>query len=323
VNADPQFDWRPIDPSQVAAWADLVAAMEAADHQDEHMAEEDLVEEFDDPDCDYPRGSVAVYDGDLMIGYCMLFARTAAEPVHEMRLDGGVHPQYRRRGIGSRLLSWAEQAAGPLHAERFPGQPLSLDGRCLARNAGAMALFAAHGYQQTRWFLRMACDLTADLPADDVPAGIRIVGFSPERSLDARDVTNEAFRDHWGSTEVTEEGWAHFMGYQAFRPAYSFLAYDGSEPLGVVLSHEYDSYTRATGRRELYIPTVGTRRSGRKRGIATALLVRTLHAAKADGLVSATLDVDSDSPTGAVGLYERAGFAVRDTWITQRKPLAG
>ncbi len=299
-----------------------MAATEAADHQDEHVAEEDLLEEFDDPDCDYPRGSVALYDGDLMVGYGLVFARTAAEPVHEMRFDGAVHPDYRRRGVGSRLLDWAEAAAGPLHAERFPGHPLSLDGRCLARNAGAMALFAAHGYRQTRWFLRMACDLTASLPASDVTAGIRIVGFAPERSQDARFVTNEAFRDHWGTTEGTAEGWAHFIGYQAFRPAYSFLAYEGSEPLGVILAHEYDSYTRVTGRRELYIPTVGTRRPARKRGIATALLVTTLHAAKADGLVSATLDVDSGSPTGAVGLYERAGFTVRDTWITQRKPLA-
>ena len=119
MSADLQFDWRPIDASQVAAWAGLVAAMEAADHQDEHVAEEDLAEEFDDPDCDYPRGSVAVYDGDLMIGYGLLFARTAAEPVHEMRFDGGVHPDYRRRGIGSRLLDWAERAAAPEHVDRM------------------------------------------------------------------------------------------------------------------------------------------------------------------------------------------------------------
>jgi len=90
-----------------------------------------------------------------------------------------------------------------------------------------------------------------------------------------------------------------------------------------VLGHEYDSYTQATGRLDLYIPTVSTRRAGRRRGIATALLARTMNAAAADGFVSATLDVDADSPTGAVGLYERAGFAVQDTRITQIKPLIG
>jgi len=40
-------------------------------------------------------------------------------------------------------------------------------------------------------------------------------------------------------------------------------------------------------------------------------------------LVSATLDVDADSPTGAVGLYQRAGFVLQDTWIAQVKRLIG
>jgi ribosomal protein S18 acetylase RimI-like enzyme len=169
----------------------------------------------------------------------------------------------------------------------------------------------------------MSCDLTADLPAIRNPAGVRIVGFAPELSQDAHLVHEEAFRDHWDWTEMTAEGWAHFIASQAFRPAYSFLAYDGDEPLGLVVGHEYDSYTEATGRLDLYIPTVATRRAGRRRGIATALLGQVMRAAAADGFVSVTLDVDADSPTGAVGLYERAGFAVRDTWIAQIKPLIG
>ncbi len=323
VSSHPEFDWRPLDRGQVRAMAGLIAAIEAVDHQDEHLGEEDLAEDFDDPEADYERGSVAMYRGHTMIGFSVLSPRTAAEPVHEMRLDGGVHPAYRGRGIGSELLGWAEQAARPLHARRFPGRPLSLEGHCLARNEGAVALFSAYGYAPTRWFLRMSCELTADLPAAQVPAGTQVVGFTPDRSDDARLVRDDAFRDHWGSTKNTDETWAHFVGYGAFRPAYSFLAYEGGEPLGVIVSHEYDSYTRATGRRELYIPTVGTRRAGRNRGIATALLSHTLRAARADGLVSATLDVDADSPTGAVGLYQRAGFVLQDTWIAQVKRLIG
>jgi mycothiol synthase len=301
--------------------AGLIAAIESVDHQDEHLGEQDLLEEFDDPEADYPRGSTAVYDGDTMVGGCVLRPRTRAEPVHEMPHFGGVHPAYRERGIGSALLDWAERAAVPLHERRFPGHRLTLVGQCLARNDGAVTLFREHGYRQTRWFLRMSYDLANGLPAARVPAGIDIVGFTADRSQDARLVRDDAFRDHWGSTEDTDETWAHFIASQAFRPAYSFLAYDGSEPLGLIVSHEYDSYTRATGRRELYIPTVATRRAGRGRGIATALLSQALHAARSDGLVKAVLDVDADSPTGAVGLYQRAGFVVTDTSISHVKPL--
>jgi mycothiol synthase len=323
VTSNQEFDWRPIDRGQVRAWAELVAATEAVDHQDEHLCEEDLIEEFDDPDCDYPDGSIAAYDGEVMAGWCVLGMRNAAEPSHDMAVLGAVHPAYRGRGIGSAILDWAEQAARPLHERRFPGRPLSMDGRCLTRNEGAVGLFEEHGYKPTRWFLRMGCALTSELPTLRVPPGVDIVGYTPERSQDARLVRDDAFRDHWRSTENTDESWAHFIGFQAFRPAYSFLAYDSvsGEPLGVVLAHEYDSYTRVTGRLELYIPTIGTRRIGRKRGIATALLMKTMHAAKAAGFVKAVLDVDSDSQTGAVGLYERAGFTVEDTYVTQTKHL--
>ncbi|HUZ53002.1 MAG TPA: GNAT family N-acetyltransferase [Streptosporangiaceae bacterium] len=208
--SDPQFAWRPIDPSQAAAWAALVAATEAEDHQDEHVAEQDLIEYFTDPDLDFASGSVAVYDSDEMIGYALVIARTEAEPVHQRRLNGGVHPRFRRRGLGAQLLDWAERAAESMHKERFPGQPLSLGGQGLARIEGAVALFSAHGYKESRWFLRMSSDLTADLPAIQNPASVEIVGFAPELSQDARLVHDEAFRDHWDSTETTPEGWAHF-----------------------------------------------------------------------------------------------------------------
>ena len=322
MSADRRFECRPIDRGQLRAWAALHAAIEAVDHQEEHVSEQDLLELFDEPDTDFPRGSVAVYDGDLMIAFGVLFARTAAEPVHEMRLSGGVHPGYRRRGAGTELLNWAERAAGPLHEERFGGQPLSVDGLYLARNSArgrvvrrarlpAVAVIPAHVLRPDRRPRRRA-RYQPESASSASP---------PDRSEDARLVHNEAFRDHWGSTDFTGEGWRHFIGCQAFRPAYSFLAYEGAEPLGLVLGHEYDSHARATGRRELHVPTVGTRRAGRNRGIATALLTASLRAARSDGLVSASLSVDSDSPTGAVGLYERVGFSTQDTWIVTRKPM--
>jgi mycothiol synthase len=157
-----------------------------------------------------------MYCGHTMIGFSVLSPRTAAEPVHEMRLNGGVHPAYRGRGIGSELLGWAEQAARPLHGRRFPGRPLSLEGHCLAGNEGAVELFSAHGYAPARWFLRMSCELIPHLPAAQVPAGIQVVGFTPGRSDDARLVRDDAFRDHWGSTKNTDETWAHFVGPTAW-----------------------------------------------------------------------------------------------------------
>jgi mycothiol synthase len=313
------LSWRPIGPADVAQWAVLLAAIEAVERQDEHYSEQDLLEELSYPYGDFTRGSMAVCDGGTMVGYCVLTAKSTADPVHEMRQQGGVHPAYRSRGLGGQLLGWAETAAPPLHKERYPGQPLTLSGSCISSSAGTVELYAAHGYRQVRWFHGMKRDLADALPDVPAPAGVQIAGFTPARSQDALLVFNEAFRDHWGSIQSNAEQWAYHTRERAFRPALSFLAYAGQEPLGVIICYEYDAATEATGIRDLHIPLIGTRRAGRKRGIATALLFRAFDEARAAGFTTASLGVDADSPTGALGLYERAGFTVTGTWIAQEK----
>ncbi|PBC70836.1 ribosomal protein S18 acetylase RimI-like enzyme [Streptomyces sp. TLI_235] len=328
MGTDEPFEQRPIGAEQFDAWLALLAAVEAEDHEDDHLGPDDLAEYLADPYCDFARGSVAFYDGPTMVGYGYLKARTEADPVHQMYYLGAVHPAYRGRGVGAALLAWAERAAPPLHRERYPDRPLTLYSSSLARNARASELYAAHGYTPARWFHGMTRDLTAPLPDIPAPPGIELRGFTAERSEDARMVRNEAFRDHWGSTESSEQGWAHMTSGPAFRPGLGFVAYDvedgaadGGTPLGMVLAEEYAAHTEATGERDMYISLVGTRRAGRKRGIASALLVRALAEAREAGFATASLGVDADSPTGALGLYEHVGFTVKDSWIAQLKPL--
>jgi mycothiol synthase len=302
--------------------ARLLAAIEEEDREGEHYSEQDVLEEFANPYLDCHRGSIAAFDRDAaMIGYCQLLSRADANPEHQMRLAGGVHPGCRGRGIGRKLLMWAETAALPLHQERFPGKPLSLCGQANARNAAAVALYEAHGYEPARYFHLMECDLAGRPPTAAQPSGAEIVQFTRERIEDARMVRNDAFRGHWGSTDTTAEGWEHRIRQAAFRPEFSFLAYAGSEPQGVLISEEWDADTAATGKRDLYVAIVGTREGWRKRGLASALLGHALDQARAAGFRTASLNVDADSPTGAVGLYERFGFRVRDTWIAQVKRL--
>ena len=321
MTSDGEFLWRPIEPADAGSWSDLMTAIQTADHGWEFLSEQDLLEEFGDPYCDFARGSMGVYIGGTMAGYGTLSSREAADPVHQMRYWGGVHPAYRQQGLGGRLLAWAQTAAVPLHRERFPDRPLSLSGSCLSHNAAGTALFAACGYHPVRWFHAMVRDLTAALPEVHVPPGVEITAFTPERSEDARLIRNEAFTDHWGSTEISAEGWAHYMGASAFRPAFSFLAYSQGEPAGVVISQEYDAWAKATGIQDLFVLTLGTRRAGRNRGIGSALLLRALAEGRAAGFTSASLVVDADSPTGALGLYRRAGFTVDHTAVTHSKPL--
>lgn len=317
------LDWRPIERGDVAAWKRLLDAVEAVEQEDEHPTEADLLDRFDDPYVDMARGSLAAWDGDRMVGHHWMKARTAAEPTHEFWQLGGVDPEYRGRGVGTRLLTWAEQAARPLHQERFPGAPLALMDGCLVGSEASEQLFAQLGYEQVRWYRNMVVDdlaaVVAAMPASPVPDGVAFRVFTEERSADALEVRNDAFRDHYGSVPQSPEGWAHLTGGSSFRAGSSYLAYDAAngEPLAIVLGEEYTS----DAGRELYIALVGTARAGRKRGIASALLAHVLREALAAGYERSSLGVDADSPTGAVGLYERLGYRPKQTYVAQRKLL--
>jgi mycothiol synthase len=314
-----QLDRRPMRPADVAAWAALLASIRQVDHTWEYFTEADLLEDFDNPYRDFDHGYVAVFDGDAMVGYGGLLWRSAADPIHDMRYEGGVHPTYRGRGIGNRLLEWAEPAAVGIHNDHHPGHSLSLSGSCAADDVSAIALFESRGYEQVRWFHGMVRNLSQPVPKVSTPEGVEIVGWSPELSEDARLVRNEAFRDHFGSTDATPAGWEYFLATAALRPELSFVAYSEGDPAGFIIGHEYEGDPYATGR-DVYISIVGTRRAYRGRGIASALLTRVIGEAKASEFATASLDVDSDSQTGAVGLYRRLGFLVehRSVRLTKR-----
>ena len=56
------------------------------------------------------------------------------------------------------------------------------------------------------------------------------------------------------------------------------------------------------------------RQRHRGKGLATALLGHAMHAYRNAGYDEAALDVDSENPSGALGVYRRAGFAVESRW---------
>jgi mycothiol synthase len=321
MDDDGTIHWRAVTVDDGAEWARLLLAVEKSYGTEDFVGAEDLVEDLRDPDVDPERGTIAAFSEGSMIAYAGLRASATVIGRHEMDLYWAVHPSQRGRGLGERLLAWAEEAALPLHRARYPGHPLALSADCPAGQRDALALFAAAGYQQARWFHFMSRDLTSAVPDGRAPEGIRIAGYAAELSETARQIRDEAFGDHWGATPTTAESWQHFVGHERFRPAFSFLAYLGDEPVGVLIAHEYDAFRAATGRRECYIQTVGVTRSARGRGIASALLRRSLAAARADGCDIATLHVDADSPTRALTLYEHMGFTKQRTSVTLIKDL--
>jgi ribosomal protein S18 acetylase RimI-like enzyme len=102
-----------------------------------------------------------------------------------------------------------------------------------------------------------------------------------------------------------------------FRPDQSFLVVDETAQgriASYVQTNEYDAYFEMTGKREAFVAKLGTLRKYRGRGLASTLLLHCMKAYQKAGYDEAALDVDSENPTGALGIYERAGFSVESKW---------
>ena len=125
--------------------------------------------------------------------------------------------------------------------------------------------------------------------------------------------------DHWGSQPIEPHIWASFNAAEFFEPDTSWVAYDGSTPVSYVTTAKYPHDFADRGRTEAWIEGVGTLRSHRGRGIASALVTMAIRGFRDQGLQFACLGVDSENPTGANQIYERLGFFPEERTMTFTK----
>lgn len=311
---------RPLGPADAERWAELLAAIEDADRRGEHYDAADCAEELADPALDLDRDSVLVLDGERPVAYQVLHLRVGAGS-RVLHTDAGVHPEHRRCGIGAVLLRLARERADELDAELHVRVPETVP--------GAVALVEGAGLVAVRWWSELERDLTAPVASAPVPAGLGLHPLGP--GYDAgrwdeplRAARNAAFADHWGSAPDDPEAWVHHRtGCRGFHAGCSVAAADDAGRVaGLLLGYEYEADTARTGRRDLYIGTVATVREWRGRGLASALLAHALAAARAEGFASSSLTVDAQNPTGALGVYRRAGYHLDRREITYRPAVA-
>lgn len=326
--------WRALDRSDVTAWAALLEAIEATDRTGEHYSADDLLEELEDPALDAGRDTVAAWIDDEMIGYVAATARAdgGSDDPLVVYLDAGVHPAHRGRGLGSVLGDRAVARVG--EQAREAGRP-SADVRAntLAADEAAERLLSRRGFEPFRFSFDMQRDL-ADLrdpgePAEGagVPAGLTAREYLPADDGDLLAAHNVAFADYPGFSGWSTQEWTQRVtGSRNFAPGHSWVVRDErGDVAAYLIAMEYDAHTAATGRRELYVAKLGTLPAHRGQGLGTALLAYAIARAAAAGYASAGLDVDSRNPSGALAIYERAGFVVTHRWRSMRAhvPAAG
>lgn len=299
----------PSDALPEGAADDVRALADAADRADgvAPLSEQPLLWLADEA---APVVHVTARDAGALVGYAQLDVRLATTVSGELV----VHPEHRRRGVGTTLLRAALAHAGGADAEL----------RVWAHGAlpAARALAARERLAPVRELWQMSLDLPSRPPSTaQVPAGVTLRTFVPGQDEDAwRRVNSRAFARHPEQGRMTADDLRAREAEPWFDPEGFLLA----ERDGHLLASAWTKVHPAGAHGpepvgELYV--LGVDPDAQGLGLGRALTRRALEHLAGRGLTTAILYTSADN-TVAVRTYERAGFVRSgvDVMFSSRPP---
>jgi mycothiol synthase len=311
------LQWRAIGTADIDGWAALLARTAAVEQPVWYEKAADLDQIMQSSKNDPAVDSVLGLDAD---GVPRAYGRVSKNPDADKAYGFAcVDPDWQRRGIGSAILAWQERRTRRRFADAGEADGEPGDGQAPAprlrlfmeeKMAHQSALFAARGFEVVRWFNEMHRPLDGFLPEASLAPGLELVTLEPGLHEAVRLAHNAAFQDHWGSEPRDEEAWRFTMEDPLHRQDLSTVVLDAAT--GDVAGYQIATFDPDTavarGFKEGYTDLLGVRRGYRGRGIATTLLADAMHRFVAAGMDVASLDVDSENPTGALALYVKMGY---------------
>lgn len=269
--------------------------------------ESDLREDWERIDLDRDAWLVEL-DGRLA-GVALLLDRKGERFIG----DAYVHPELTGRGVGALVVQLLEGHVRGLEPEWPSGRSVRLQLAHLVGDDRAPGLFRAQGFARARSFFRMVVDVDREPPEPDWPSGTELRPLDLEahgRALHA--VHGEAFAREWGYVALPYEEWrARVFVTPRIDPALVPVVWAGDEIAAFSLN-----YAKRNGDWG-WIGTLGVRESWRRRGVGLALLRESFRRFRESGETTVALGVDTQNPTGAMRLYEKAGMRVlwqADVW---------
>ena len=281
----------------------------------------ELEEEFVAPCCTIENDVMVVELAGKLIGVTWTYFLPSESKEERCYIFGGVLPEFRQHGVGTKLMTWATQHAESLLHSTGRILPKYLRASVSQQNGSAARLFGHFEMKPVRFEEDLIRNL-ANLPEENKNPKYSIVPWDSARNEEARIVKNLAFQDHWGSTPSSSEHWLQMVNGSTARLDHSFFAVNQQQEIvGLLLAHRYESDDELLSKRIGWIDKLATLAEHRKQSIAKNLIARALHSYAEDGLTHAALSVDTQNPTGAYGLYASLGFELYRGTVTYERQI--
>lgn len=294
-----------------AVVAEIITAARKAYGDDEIATAEDVLDDWQGLDL-ATEAIVVTNPGGRIIGNADIYNR------RNMRVSvyGNVDPAEQGCGVGTFLGRWGEEWARERIGAAPEGAKVAVEHYIDRQNLPARTLMETLGYQYARTVYVMEISLDMEPPAPEWPEGVHGRAFVPGQDEHATwSAVETAFRDLLERPPGTYDRWLAVTESGRREPDLWRLAVDKQD--GAIVGTALGNRFSGGG----WVGGVGVRRDWRGKGLALALLHDVFGVFYAQGVREAGLSVDADSPSGAPGLYTRAGMRVTKNIDIYRKTL--
>jgi mycothiol synthase len=273
--------------------------------------------------CDPERDIILAEVNGQVVGYSKMQAMEELDGTITYRHHEFVLPRWRGTGIRRAILHYFDRRARRLSEERGGDGLRMLTTWVIEHDESRIELLAEEGYVPVRYFYELHRDLSKPLHDHPMPEGLEVHLVPPEDYRKVFDAANEALLDHWGARQWTDEEFQEFIESPTFEPGLWQIAYDGDEVAGNVINWINKSENEEFDRKWGYTEIISVRRPYRGRGLAKALVTRSMAVLRDRGIDYAVLGVDTDNPSGALRLYTGLGYEQYKRFYIYGKTIAG
>lgn len=298
---------RPIEVADAEALSALMARIEGDHMTGFCLSPAEVVELLEEMPSSTHEGA---WDGDELVAFTTVMPHEPTETEQHFLFFGDVDPSRLGEGLGTVMFARGLDRAREHHDRTAPDVTARYVATAYEGRDDQADLFASAGLSPGRHSYRMVARLDGDIPEPALPDDLTVSAFDIADAEELRVAHNAVFADYPDGSPADPEFWSGFMVRAAHaRPELSPIARaaDGAVA-GYVFTHEYAVPVSGQAGREMYVPYLGTRADQRGRGLASGLLAKVLRDCRDAGYDVVSLDVDTENPTGALAIYQRAAF---------------
>jgi mycothiol synthase len=293
-------------PGLLALYTIIEDHDQAGNRMDEATLKQQLASPGHDPGQD--RWVACQPESGRIIGYSLAWL------LGEMAmLNAAVHPEWRRRGLGSSLL---EIAAGRARSSGAKAAMLYTN----KRQVPAIKFLTRHGYAAVGQYTEMRASLAGTIPQPQWPDGFCVHSYCEIQNIDQlTEAMNRAYEGLPGHNQASVEQMPTWLG--EFNQDGLFLLFDAQGELaGISRVEPSVERTQANGLPTGYIDAPGLYPPYRQEELYRTFLHAGMSWLKAQGMQQVEMESWGDAPE-ILGMYTREGFSLLRTITTYVRRL--